>query len=79
MQISFQDITCSKADLNIYILECTLFVKKNNDQFIKNKMYFSFAVRNDHGLEIIRHRTSIFDTSLHVCKHFWVVTIIPMI
>ena len=48
---------------SIYILECALFVKKNNDKFIKNKTFRQYVTRNNDGLEIITHRTSLFETS----------------
>ena len=48
----------------IYILECAPFLKKNNDQFIKNKTFHQFVKRNNDGLEIIT-QTSISETVLY--------------
>ena len=42
-----------------YILECVC--KKNNDQFIKNKVHHQYLTRNYDGLETKSHSTSLFD------------------
>jgi hypothetical protein len=48
---------------SIYIFECAVFIKKNNDQFIKNKVYHNYITCNNDGLETKSHRTSQFEAS----------------
>ena len=50
-------------DYSYVSIHYTLFVKKNNDQCIKNKVYHQYITRNYDGLETKSHRTSLFETS----------------
>ena len=52
--------------ISIYILESVLFVKKNSDKFIKNKTFHQYVKRNNDGLRIITHRTSLFKISPYI-------------
>ena len=52
------------------MLECALFVKKNSDKFIKNKTFRQYVMRNNGGLRIITHRTSLFEISPYIKKPY---------
>ena len=52
------------------MLECALFVKKNSDKFIKNETFRQYVMRNNGGLRIITHRTSLFEISPYIRKPY---------